>query len=374
MRLLECAGTPRGRFLDEFVGFPYRLYASCPHWIPGLKRLEREALTRNPALAHHDLALFLAEERGTILGRIAVFKDRRPEYADRPARLGWLDFVDDPEVSAALLSRAEPWATGVGAREIHGPLGFTDFDKAGILIAGFDECASFHSSYNHAYYEGHLVRHGYRRDAEWVEWLVAPLGRIPASLARAAQAGRERHGMRILEDKSAHTLDALAPAIFGLINESYRSLHGFTRIEPEQMASYRKCWISLVPKDFIAIAMRPDGTPGGFAMALPSLNTAALKSRGTLLPFGIFRFARSLYLERRRVDLLLVAADPPSRRAGALALLTEDFLARFLRLGITEAHAHWQMAGNGRIANLWKRFPAACHKRRACFRKTLGVH
>lgn len=371
MHLVERAGIPDRRFLHDFVEFPYRLYAACPNWIPGLKFLDKEALSQNPALAFHDVAFFLAMEQGQVLGRIGVFKDRRPDYADRPAKFGWLDFVDDPEVSSALLAAATGWAVSQGARELHGPLGFTDFDKAGVLMTGFDQCASFHSSYNYPYYQSHLLRHGYQTEVEWAEWLIDSPGQIPESLAKVAQASRERHGMRILERKSIRDIDNLIIPFFELLNESYRSLYGFTKFEPEQMAWYRKQWLSLLPKKFLSIAVRPDGSLAGFALALPSLNSAARKSNGAILPLGFLRFAKSLYFERDCVDLLLVAVDNPSKNTGVLALITEDLLQHFLDLGITQAHAHWQMSQNGRIINLWKRFPAKCHKRRACFKKAI---
>jgi hypothetical protein len=371
LRLLEWNGIPKREFLSDFVEFPYRLYADCPYWFPGLKTWDREQFSANPAIAFHDVAFFLVKEKSRILGRIAVFRDRRPEYAETPVRFGWLDFVDDPEVSSMLLCAAESWIARSKSLNIRGPLGFTDFDRTGILMSGFEHPSSFHSSYNFPYYAEHLVRHGYREEAEWHEWLVHSPGIMPEPITHAARIARERYGFDVLKDKSAARIRRIVPDLFDLLNESYSDLYGFTRFEPEQIGYFQRMWLSLFPKDFFSIVLHPDGRIIGFALAFPSLNSACLKSGGNLFPFGFLRFGESLYGERKNVDLLLIAIRNQCRSRGVLSLLVEELLGNFLRLGISNAHAHWQMSDNRRITNIWKRFHTERHKRRACFEKTI---
>lgn len=372
MKLLKSQGVPNRRFLSDFVDFPYRLYAGCPNWIPGLKYLDKQILSSNPALAFHKIAFFMVERDNRIIGRIAVFKDKRPEYSGRPARFGWMDFVDDSEVSATLLSAAESWAIAAGTKELHGPLGFTDFDKTGILTSGFEYSASFHSSFNYPYYEGHLSRNGYQVDAEWFEWMVDSPGKMPEALAKSARIARERYGFDVLKDKSTAKIKSLPPAVFDLINSSYENLYGFTKFDATQIKCFQNPWLFLLPRDFVSLVLHQDGTALGFALALPSFNSGALKSNGNIFPFGLLHFGKSFFIERECADILLVAVHNDFKQQGVLALMVEELLANLMKQGITRAHAHWQMSGNKRIVNLWKRFDAKCHKRRVCFKKNLG--
>ena len=373
MKLLECAGVSNKRFLSNFVDFPYTLYAGCSNWIPGLRYLDKQILSANPALAFHEISFFMVKGERGIVGRIAVFRDRRPEYSERPARFGWLDFIDEPEVSAALLSAAESWAVTAGAKELHGPLGFTDFDKTGILVSGFEHSASFHSSFNYPYYEGHLSGNCYQLDAEWFEWIVHSPGKMPEALAKSARIARERYGFDVLKDKSTAKIKSLTPAIFDLINSSYENLYGFTKFDTSQIRCFESSLLFFLPKDFVSLVLHPDGTVLGFALALPSLNSAALKSNGNLFPLGLLRFGKSFLIERECADILLVAVRNEFKQQGIFSLMVEELLANLMKQGITRAHAHWQMSGNKRIVNLWKRFDAQRHKRRVCFKKRLEM-
>ena len=73
----------------------------------------------------------------------AIINNRANEkWECKNVRFGWIDFIDDPEVSSALIKTVEDWGKERGMTHITGPLGFTDFDAEGMLIEGFDQLST----------------------------------------------------------------------------------------------------------------------------------------------------------------------------------------------------------------------------------------
>jgi len=173
VELREVTGR---RLLREFIRFPLRLYHRHPYYVPALYRDELGTLsaTRNPAFQFCRVRLWLAYRGGEVVGRIAAILNQRHEekWGRRQVRFGWIDFIDDSEVSAALLTAVESWARELGAESVHGPLGFTDFDREGMLIEGFEELGTMASIYNYPYYPRHLEALGYHKDVDWVEYQI----------------------------------------------------------------------------------------------------------------------------------------------------------------------------------------------------------
>ena len=138
--------------LKQFIRFGYELYKNNPYYVP---ELFEDALTtlskeRNAAFEFCDADYFLAYKDGKLAGRIAAIINKRAneKWKQNAARFGWVDFIDDAEVVDALFAAAEAWARERGATEIHGPLGFTDFDREGMLVEGFDRLGTMATIYN----------------------------------------------------------------------------------------------------------------------------------------------------------------------------------------------------------------------------------
>ena len=312
------------RDLKRFIAFPFKLYRGNPYWVPPLLFDEMNTLRkdRNPAFECCSASYWMAYRNGTPVGRIAgIINTRFNElWKKRQARFGWVDFIDDEEISRGLLSTVEAWAKRMGMNAIHGPLGFTDMDREGMLVEGFEELGTLATIYNFPYYPRHLEKWGYRKDADWVEYEIFPTKIIPEKVERLAKAVSERYHLKTLRVKKAKEILPYAKDIFRLINETYASLYGFVPLTDRQIDSYVKQYFGFIIPEYVPIVLDRDGKLAAFGITMPSMSKALQQARGRLFPFGFL----SLLLAMRkndRVDLYLTAVRPDMQDKGVNAIL-----------------------------------------------------
>ncbi len=232
----------KGRDFRRFVLFPFDLYKGCDQWVPPLIRDELQTLRAdgNPAFEHCRVRCRLAYKDGRIAGRIAGIINERyiEKWNNRYARFGWVDFVDDPEVSAALFEAVERWAIQEEMTGIHGPMGFTVVDPEGLLVEGFQEMGTMTEIYNYPYYPHHLDTLGYRKDTDWVEYdLSAPDG-IPEKAVRVGQLVLKRSGLSLVEAKKPKAFIPYLKEVFDLLNEAFAHLYAAVDLTPKQVDAY----------------------------------------------------------------------------------------------------------------------------------------
>ena len=252
--------------LKKFVQFQYDLYKDNKYWIPPLKRDEITDLSKdkNPAFDFCESKMWLAYKDGKIVGRIAGIINRHyiEKWKDNSARFGWLDFIDDEEVSLKLFGAAESWAKEKGIEHIHGPLGFTDFDPEGTLIEGFDEVSTLGAIYNYPYYPKHIEGLGYVKDTDWVEFQVTGLVEVHEKIARIAEVVKTRVGLRVLEVKKAKDLLPYAHEIFEVINSAYKNLYGFVELSERQIDKYVKQYFGFIKPEYVPVVLDKEGRVG----------------------------------------------------------------------------------------------------------------
>ena len=366
--------------LRRFIDFPASLYRGTPFWVPPLAVVERRVLSprSNPVFEFSEASYLMAFDGARPVGRVAAILNRRFNEASgrRAVRFGWLDFVDDPAVCAALLGAVERFAAARGMSEVHGPLGFTDFDRTGVLVEGFDKTGTIHSGYNHAYYEPRILAAGYSPPAaEWVEYEIQAPPAIPEKIARVAAAAEARgfSTLRRARRLSRASLRRHAAAAFRLVNDSYRGLYGFYPLTDRQIEWLLDGFLGVAQSDYYSVVFDPAGRVAGFALSCPSMSKASKASGGHLLPFGFLRLAAAAIGRNDTVDMLLVAVRPDAARRGATALIFRDLLEAYLRRGVTRGEAHWQMVDNTGVRSMWGMFERHIHKRRRCYEKVSAV-
>jgi len=363
------------RDLKRFVDFPYGLLGEHPSWIPPLRFDELHTLRPggNPALTFCDTAYWLAEREGRTVGRIAGIVNRRYVEASgsREARFGWVDFVDDPEVSAALFEAAEAWAREQGMAAIHGPLGFTDLDREGMLVEGFDELGTMATIYNPPYYPHHLERLGYEKQVDWIEFHITVPGEVVPRLRRLRRRVEEQNGLRVVRFQSRKEFRPYGRPIMDLLNEAYAGLHGFVPLTEEQIEDVIRRYFGLLRPEFLYIVLDAEDKLAAFGLTMPSLARALKKAKGRLMPFGWYHLLRALRKETT-LDLLLVGVRPDLQGRGVNALLIDECLEVCLANGITYAETNPELETNARVQAQWKFFDARQHKRRRCYVKQLA--
>ncbi len=371
---IEIREVRTRRDLKAFINFHYQLYKDNPYWVPELRSDLENTLKpdKNPAFAYSQARYWLALREGRVVGRVAavISSGHRQKWNQAYMRFGWIDFIDDAEVSAALMAQVEAWANEKQLTAVHGPLGFTDMDHAGMLVEGFDEMGTLATIYNYSYYPRHLEALGYKKDVDWVEYEITVPQTPDPKIAQLAEIIKKRENLRLLEFKDKKEVLPYAPAIFGLINEGYRDLYGYVPLNDEQVKLYTKQYFDFIIPKFVPVVVDEQNQLVAFGITMPSLTRAMQKANGRLFPFGFIHVLRSLK-KNDRADLYLVTVKPEYQGKGVNAILIDHISRVFAKFGIRKAESNPELETNHLVQGQWKHFETRQHKRRRCYIKFL---
>lgn len=362
--------------LLKFIKFQLGLYKGNEFFVPPLILDELDTLNpgKNPAFDFCEGAYFMAYRNGKPVGRIAAIENKQinERYKQKIARFGFIDFIDDQEVSSALLAAAEQWARDRGLTRIVGPLGFTDLDREGMLTFGFDELSTMATNYNHPYYVDHIEKAGYTKDSDWVEFQIAIPEGVPERYKRISDIVAKKYGLKVLKYSSRKKIrEDYGHEIFSLVNEAYKDLYQYSLLTERQIAKYIKEYINLLDLDLVTLIADADGKLQGIGIAMPSMSRALQKSGGKLFPTGWIPLLKGLKGKNDRVDLLLVGIRPEYQGKGVNALLFTDLIPQFIKHGFKFAESNPEMETNAKVQNQWDAFNPRLHRRRRSYCKNL---
>ena len=379
--------------LKQFVQFHYDMYRDCPYAVPFLFTDEMNTLRsdRNAAFECCEADYFMAYKDGKAVGRVAAIINHRANqrWQRQQVRFGWLDFIDDTEVSRALLETVEQWGRERGMTEIAGPLGFTDMDREGLLIEGFNEDATMYINYNYPYYQQHIEQFsdqrsecggavgGFEKDNDYMEYKVKVPEVVPDKFHKIAQMVSKRYNLQVHKFTRKELLDGgKGREIFGIINATYKDLYGYSQLSDRQINQLVDEYIKMADLNLVTGIEdwnTPDHQLIGFGITLPSFTSALRKTRdGRMLPFGWWHLLRTLKWHKTKVvDLLLIGVLPEYRAKGANSLIFDDLIQWFQRYGFEYAEAMPQMESNEGVRSQWQYLEARIHRRHRCYRKNL---
>lgn len=362
--------------LLKFIKFQLALYKDNEYFVPPLIIDELDTLNpdKNPAFDFCDGAYFMAYRNGKPVGRIAAIENKQinERCKQKIARFGFFDFIDDQEVSSALLAAAEQWARDRGLTRIVGPLGFTDLDREGMLTFGYDELSTMATNYNYPYYVDHIEKAGYVKDSDWVEFQIAIPEGVPERYKRISDIVAKKYGLKVLKYSSRKKIrEEYGHEIFTLVNEAYKDLYQYSLLTERQIKKYIKEYINLLDLDLVTLIADAQGTLQGIGIAMPSMSRALQKSGGKLFPTGWLPLLKGLKGKNDRVDLLLVGIRPEYQGKGVNALLFTDLIPQFIKHGFKFAESNPEMETNAKVQNQWDAFNPRLHRRRRSFCKDL---
>lgn len=365
------------REMNDFVKLPGRIYADCPNYVPDLEMDVRETFSsRNVGLESSDIQPFIAyNEKGTPIGRIAGIINHRTnkKWQTKNVRFGFIEFIDDKAVSAALLNAVEQWGKEQGMECIQGPMGIFDFDKEGMLIEDFDKMSSMITIYNPPYYPKHMETLGYEKEVDWVQISIEIPKEVPPKYARVAKLSKEMFGLRVrkLTDTDIHQY-GYGKKVFHLLNLAYAPLFGYTELTDKQIDLYLKRYIPLVDKRFLPIIENEAGEVVGAVITMNSLSKALQKTKGKLFPLGWFHLLRALkWKKEEKAELLLIAVHPDYQGLGVNALFFDDLIPIYNQSHIKWAETGPQLENNVRELTQWKPLHPTFTKRRRCYKKNI---
>ena len=364
--------------LEKFVDFGINLYKGNPYYVPALVMDEIGTLSpkKNPAFDFCESAYFMAydEATGKPVGRIAgiINNVTNKKYNERHVRFGFVDFIDDKEVSKALIGAVENWGKLKGMDTIVGPLGFTDMDPEGMLIEGFDQVGTMATIYNYPYYPQHLEALGFEQEIDWMEFKIMIPNSIPEKMARIADIVRKKYKLSTPKYTSAKKLIAdYSEAIFTLINEAYDPLYGYSPLTQKQIDHYIKMYVPILRLENVCLITEESGELIGVGITLPSMSKALQKSGGRLFPFGWWHMLKALRGKNEIVDLMLVAVKPEYQSKGVNALLFTELIPAFNGNGYVYAESNPELELNQKVQSQWQYFDTTQHKRRRAFKKKI---
>ena len=382
MSLIEIKKVESKKDLKTFIDFHYDLYEGNEYDVPNLFSDEMNTLSKdkNAAFEFCEAEYYLAYKDGKLAGRVAAIINHKAnsKWGKKSVRFGWIDFIDDREVSKALLDAVEKYGREKGMEDVVGPLGFTDMDPEGMLVWGFDQLGTMPTIYNYAYYPEHIeALEGFEVDNKYVEFKIMVPDEVPEKYAKIAMMIEKRYNLHVRKlTKKDVFQGGMGQKIFDLINDTYKDLYGYSELSQKQIDQLIKSYLGFL--DFNLITCIEDWTGGehkliGVGITMPSLAYALRKCRrGRLLPFGWFHVLRAIKMHKTNiVDLLLIGILPEYRAKGANALLFADLIPWYQKYGIEWGETQVELETNAGVQGQWGALTPVMHKRRKCYKKII---
>ena len=368
--------------LKDFIEFHYDLYEGDPYDAPNLYSDELNTLSRdkNAAFDFCEAEYFLALKEGKVVGRVAAIINNKAneKWEKKDVRFGWIDFIDDIEVSNALLKAVEDYGREKGMTSVVGPLGFTDMDPEGMLTWGFDQLGTMATIYNYDYYPKHMEKlGGWEKDNDYVEYRLDVPETAPEKYTKIAEMVEKRYNLHARKLTKKEIFEGgYGKKLFDLINVTYSHLYGFSELTDRQIDQYVKMYFPLADLNLITVIEdgNKDNQLVGLAITIPSLTRALQKCRrGRLFPFGWWHLLRAIKFHKTEVvDLLLIGVLPEYRSKGANALVFADLIPRYVKYGFKWGETHVEMETNESVQSQWGPLDPIMHKKRRCYRKSIG--
>ncbi|MDG3581918.1 MULTISPECIES: GTP cyclohydrolase [Galbibacter] len=372
--MIEVKEVTTKKELEQFVKFPFELYKDSENWVPPIIKEELNNFNKdkNPAFKDAEAWFFLAHKNNKIAGRVCAIINWNEvkKMGNSKLRFGWFDAIDDPEVSKALFDKVFSIGKEKQLEYIEGPAGFSNMDKAGMLIEGFDRIGSMPTNYNFEYYPGLVEQSGFEKEVDWKEYEIVVPETVPDKLAKFSELLLKKYRLKLLEIPNTKTLLPYAEKIFDLMNRSHQHLESFTPIKPYQIEHYKNKYLKFLDPDFVVLIADEDDNLVGFSVIMPSFAKALQKANGKLFPFGFYHLLKA-QKKNDKVTLLLIGIAPEYMRKGLTAIIFNETYKTFLKKGTKVMETNPELETNNQVQALWKDYNPQLIKKWRTYRKYL---
>lgn len=376
--MIEITQVATRRQQREFLNFPLRLYRDNPCFAPPLYAGEKKIF--DPSYPYYEVCeavCYLAGKDGKTVGRISGILQKTSNELRNQKRVRFtrFDCIDDAEVAKALFDAVEKWAAEKGMNEVCGPLGFSNFERQGLLIEGFDRLSTFEEQYNAPYYARLLEQCGYTKEVDWLERKVTLPEDGGERLHRMRKLIEKRYHFRRMPVKNVRELsDKVGDAFLDLYEKCYTSLYGTVTLSEGVRKMLLRMFRLVLNRKYVGVAVNEEGKIAAFGIAFPSIAKALQPSGGKLTPAAAVRVLRAAK-KPEFLELGLVGVDPAFRTQGAVILVV-DAVAELLsgENAIAYAETNMCLEDNFEIQNLWdNNFHTEIIKRRRAYVKALNA-
>jgi len=374
MQDLKIVPIEGKRMLKQFIQFPLDLYKDCKNWVPALEDDEYKSLgPDNPSLAFCERELFLAFRGSKIVGRVAAIINHNAnrKWNENTVRFGWIDFVEDFEVAKTLIDTVVEWGKARGAKKIKGPLGFTDMDREGLLVEGFENESPFTVIYNYPYYGEYLERMGFTKDADWTQRFVEFSDTLPAMFQYAGLV-EKRYGLRIYRADSLRKMARRGREMFHVLNDAFAGLYEYSQLSEDQIDGYVKQYVPVLHKDMVALVVNEEDKLVAFTITMPHISAGVRKAKGRIFPFGWLHILPLLNPRKNHMaEGLLIGVLPEYQAKGAALLMFKYLHENFIRLGIKRMLLNPQLEDNHKVQTLFGDYNPQPYQRRRSYVKEI---
>lgn len=361
--------------MKHFVKFPFSLYKNSKYWVPPI--ISQELATfdkeKNPIFKDAEASFFLAYKDNKIVGRIAAIINwlEIKNQDQLKMRFGWFDFIDDLEVSKALLAEVYKIGKLHNLKYTEGPVGFSNLDKVGVLTEGYEHLGSMISWYNHPYYVNHFEAEGFKIEKAYSESKFPFANVKPEFFKKAQELIKRRYQLKALKLTKTEDVMPYVDRMFDLFNETYSSLSSFVEITDIQKDYFKKKFISFVNPEYIKFVTDKDDNLVAFAIVMPRFAKALQQINGKLFPLG---FTKLLNAKKNNKDVVfyLIGVHPDYQNKGVHAVIFNEYYETFKSKGIINCYRTPELEDNEAIHKIWKHFDPKVFKRRKTYKKLLS--
>ncbi len=362
--------------MNDFVRFPRVLYAGVSQYVPDLDSDIRDTFNprKNKSLAFADIDAFVAYRNGEVVGRVAAIISHKANevWHTKAVRFSLIEFIDDPEVSAALINAVEQWGKERGMTDIQGPMGITDYDKEGMLIEDFELGGSFLEYWNFEYYKDHMARLGFEKEADWLQIRVRVPEEVPARYARVAKYTKEMMGLKVVKKTKKEVMNGYGLRIFDLLNQAYAPLFGFAPFSEEQAKDFLKKFVPLLNMRMVTLVENDKDELVCVAITVADFSDGLRKSRGKIFPRGWYHLLKALkWKTGDKAELMIIGVRPDLQGMGVNALVFDNLIPVYNKLGIRWCETGPQLENNVKELSQWKPMSPDTVKRRRCWTKVI---
>ena len=374
--MIEVIKVESKKNVKDFVMFPFELYKDCEYWVPPIINEEIDAMdtNKNPVFKNAEAEFYLAYKENKIVGRIAAIVNwvEIEEQKKNKLRFGWYDTIDDINVSKALMDKVLEFGKSRKLEFVDGPVGFSNMDKAGLLIEGYNELNTMITWYHYPYQKEHLNKLGFSKLAEWVEYKIKIFSaeEAPEKVKKFSKIIQERYNLKVVNFKSTKEIIPYVDKMFELLNVTYSNLQTYVTIKQYQIDFYKEKFIKYIHPDFIKCCLDENDNLIAFLITMPSFSRALKKINGKIGLMGYFHLFKAQHFNDR-VSLYLIGVDPKYQSKGVTAVIFNELQQTFNNRGIVEVETNPELVENKAIQAFWKNYESTLHKRRATFTKNL---
>jgi len=357
----------------KFVNFQFELYKNSPMWVPPIKTDEIKALDKNhnPAFDFCDAHFFLAYKNDKIVGRIGTIinHDYNKKVGEKLGRFNRIEFIDDKEVSKALIEKAVSVFKEKGIEKIHGPLGFTNLDTQGMLIEGFEYLPSVASVYHLPYYKEHIEALGFEKENDWVEFRLTVGEHAQKKASRGAALITKRYGFEVVKFKDKSGLMEYGEEVFKVLNDAFDELPYMNKFNDKMIKMYSQKYFKILNPKYVRV-VKHEGELVGFVVGTPSLSEAMQKAKGKLFPFGFMHILKAMK-NPTVIDFFLTGVKHEYHSKGVAVILFAELQEEMMNAGLNTIETTGIFETNHNVISNWKNYEHIQHKRRRCFVKTI---